>query len=125
MFFRRPHPWDPGYALPPHVLAEPPGRGTLTTNYRPRRSIDTGGERVPPWRSGYAVPDYILEEPLGRGVHTTKQLPRRTVSALIPDALGNYFEVGQEEAPAPKPKRSFPIALLGLAAVVAFFSMRK
>jgi hypothetical protein len=39
-FFQIPNPWNPGYALPDYVLAEPPGRGTFTTAMIPRRTVD-------------------------------------------------------------------------------------
>ncbi len=35
-FYILPTPWDPRYALPDYVQAEPPGRGTFTTK-GPRR----------------------------------------------------------------------------------------
>ena len=41
MFYRLPHPWDPGYAIPDYVRAEPPGRGVHFTKYLPRKTIDT------------------------------------------------------------------------------------
>lgn len=39
-FYQIPNPWNPGYALPDYVLAEPPGRGTFTTNMIPRGTVD-------------------------------------------------------------------------------------
>ena len=41
MFLRKNHPWDPGYALPGHVTAEPMGRGVYVTKYTPRKTIAT------------------------------------------------------------------------------------
>ena len=41
MFYRLPHPWNPGYAIPDYIMAEPPGRGVHRTKYLPRRTIDT------------------------------------------------------------------------------------
>lgn len=52
-FYHQPHPWNPGYAIPKYVLAEPPGRGTFTTKWLPRRTISN------------VVPDY-LAKPTGR-----------------------------------------------------------
>jgi hypothetical protein len=98
MFFRKPHPWDPGYALPANVLAEPPGRGTLTTGYMRRKTIDAPAV-PPPWRTGYAYPDYVGKEPLGRGVYRTKYMPRKTVSTLIPKYLGGLGDVDYERDP--------------------------
>lgn len=42
MFYRLPHPWNPGYAIPDYIMAEPMGRGVHRTKYLPRRTIDTG-----------------------------------------------------------------------------------
>jgi hypothetical protein len=38
-FYHLPHPWNPGYAIPKYVLAEPLGRGTFTTKWLPRGTI--------------------------------------------------------------------------------------
>ncbi len=38
-FLPRRHPWNPGYAVPKYVLAEPPERGTFTTQWLPRGTI--------------------------------------------------------------------------------------
>ena len=51
-FYHQPHPWNPGYAIPKYVLAEPPGRGTFTTKWLPRGTISD------------VVPDF-LAEPVG------------------------------------------------------------
>lgn len=48
-FYHQPHPWNPGYAIPKYVLAEPPGRGTFTTKWLPRRTISQ------------LVPDYLAK----------------------------------------------------------------
>lgn len=40
-FYHLPNPWDPGYAIPEYVMAEPPGRGTFTTKWMPRGTIPT------------------------------------------------------------------------------------
>jgi hypothetical protein len=39
--YNLPSPWNPGYALPDYVQSEPPGRGTFTTGYIERGTIDT------------------------------------------------------------------------------------
>lgn len=83
--FRINHPWDPGYALPPHVMAEPPGTGTLTTAQLPRKTFD---DPVPGYTGGFAVPAYIREEPIGRGAATTMWARRKTIPLYVPDALG-------------------------------------
>lgn len=41
MFYRLPHPWDPGYAIPDYIMAEPPGRGVYVTGYTPRKTIQS------------------------------------------------------------------------------------
>lgn len=38
-FYHLPNPYDPHYAIPEYVLAEPPGRGTFTTKWLPRGTI--------------------------------------------------------------------------------------
>lgn len=38
-FYHLPHPWNPGYAIPRYVMAEPPERGTFTTQWLPRGTI--------------------------------------------------------------------------------------
>ena len=38
-FYHLPNPWDPHYAIPRYVLAEPPERGTFTTQWLPRGTI--------------------------------------------------------------------------------------
>lgn len=87
MQYRRPHPWDPGYAIPEYVMAEPPLRGTYTSKGIPRKTIDAPAI-PPPWRTGYAYPDYVGEEPLGRGVYRTKYLPRKSTDVVVPQAVG-------------------------------------
>lgn len=48
-FYHLPHPWNPGYAIPKYVLAEPPERGTFTTQWLPRGTISQ------------IVPDYLAK----------------------------------------------------------------
>lgn len=38
-FYQLPNPYDPHYAIPEYVMAEPPGRGTFTTKWLPRGTI--------------------------------------------------------------------------------------
>ena len=38
-FYNLPSPWNPGYAIPEYVMAEPPERGTFTTQWLPRGTI--------------------------------------------------------------------------------------
>jgi len=93
--YRKPHPWDPKYAIPKYVMAEPGLRGTFTAKYRRRRSIDAPS--IPaPWRTGYAYPDYVGKEPIGRGVYRTKYMPRRTVDTLVPRYISGLDGVDHE-----------------------------
>jgi hypothetical protein len=87
MQFRLPHPWDPQYALPANVVAEPPRFGTITTAYTPRGTYDWPEEEAPPWAPEYAYPPYLDAEIPGAGVYRTKPLPRRHVDALVPNYL--------------------------------------
>ena len=48
-YLQVPHPWNPGYAIPDYVQAEPPGRCTYTTAWLPRGTIDG------------LVPDYLAK----------------------------------------------------------------
>lgn len=48
-FYHLPHPWNPGYAIPEYVMAEPPDRGTFTTKWLPRGTIPG------------LVPDYLAK----------------------------------------------------------------
>lgn len=87
--YRTRNPYNPGYALPDNVLAEPPGRNTIATVQRQRRTFDSPGVIPQAWRTGYALPDYVEAEPLGRGAISTYQRPRKTIPTLIPNALGD------------------------------------
>jgi hypothetical protein len=40
-FYHLPNPYNPGYAIPDYVMAEPPERGTFTTQWLPRGTIPT------------------------------------------------------------------------------------
>jgi hypothetical protein len=86
--YQFPHPWDPGYAIPAYVAAEPQGRGTFTTKEIPRRTIsEPPRDRQVYNRTRWATPNYAqgryTKNPL-----TTKMIPRRTVSLLAPDFFG-------------------------------------
>lgn len=88
MQFRKAHPWDGGYAIPDHVMAEPPLRGTFTGRGIPRRTIDAPA--VPKaWQTGHAYPNYVGQEPIGQGVFRTKYYPRKSIDVLIPEYLGD------------------------------------
>lgn len=91
--FRSKHPWDPGYVLPGSVLAEPPGRGTLTTVQAPRKTIQ-GNTYIPnAWQGGYALPKYIKKEPWGRGAVSRKWAPRKTIQQTIPESLAGITDI--------------------------------
>lgn len=53
-FYHLPNPWNPHYAIPEYVLAEPPGRGTFTTRWLPRRTISS------------LSPDFIAKPDVGK-----------------------------------------------------------
>lgn len=54
-FYHLPHPWNPGYALPDYVQAEPPERGVFTTAWLPRGTISA------------VVPDFLAKPVMGLG----------------------------------------------------------
>lgn len=95
--FRRGNPYDPGYALPQHVLAEPPGRGTFVTAVSNRRNYDIP-EHIPD--GGYALPEYIRNEPHGQNARSTWQIPRKHADGFIPGDLGNVFVDAFKQNPA-------------------------
>jgi hypothetical protein len=66
-------------------MAEPPGRGTLTTVWAPRKTYDNP---VPNWTGGYAIPNYIMAEPQGRGAAGTYWDQRKTIPVYVPEQLG-------------------------------------
>jgi hypothetical protein len=84
MSFYKNRPWNPGYAVPGYVDAEPFGRGTLTTEQLRRKTYS-----LPPkdWTAGYALPANVQDETAGQGTIETKQIRRRTISQWIPDFL--------------------------------------
>ena len=84
--FRMMNPYDPQYRLPGYVMAEPPGRGALVTDYITRRFIDSPATSS----AGYAVPGYVMSEQVGRGARGTYWLPRRHVDRKAPDALAPF-----------------------------------
>ncbi len=112
--FQYPHPWDPGFAVPKYVLAEPQGRGTFTTKQEPRGTIGTVPKnRMVYNRTRWATPNYAQGR-YGENPLVTKMIPRRTVSLLAPDffsrpaavgsvldgsSLGNDFRVGSSGDP--------------------------
>ena len=104
-FYHEPHPWNPGYAIPRYVLAEPPGRGTFTTEGLPRRTISE------------IRPDY-LAKPMKKKLYGRKAYGMEGVG----DDARRYVLVptGQEEDPSMPPKKEMPgwvipAALVGAA----------
>ena len=55
-FYHLPNPWDPAYAIPKYVMAEPPERGTFTTQWLPRGTISS------------VIPDYLAAPGTGNAV---------------------------------------------------------
>ena len=88
--YRVPHPYDAHFALPDNVVAEPPGRGTLTTHQRPRKSFEARPADMPPaWSAHFDIPSYIVDEPEGRGSMHSYWARRKTIPILLPDSLGS------------------------------------
>ena len=79
------NPYSPGYALPENVLTEPKTRGTVTTNWAPRGTIDSYRAAKPrsAWASGYALPKNVLRETPGQGVLTTNWAPKGTIDSYV------------------------------------------
>ncbi len=79
------NPYSPGYALPENVLTEPKHRGTITTNWAPRGTIDSYRAAKPrsAWASGYALPKNVLRETPGQGVLTTNWAPKGTIDSYV------------------------------------------
>lgn len=96
MQYRRPHPWDGGYAIPDYVMAEPPLRGTFTGRGIDRRTIDAP-ELPGPWQTGYAYPEYVGQEPIGQGVFRTKYYPRKSIDVLVPEAVGDVEGFAEQD----------------------------
>jgi hypothetical protein len=97
---RIPHPWNPGYALPKYVKAEPDGRGAFSTRYIKRGTFFDAPKSMRDG-AGYALPNYVRAEPVERGTFTTKYTPRRTVGALAPDMLQRAGALGSDDASDP------------------------
>lgn len=110
--YRIPHPWNPRFALPANVMAEPPGRHTITTAQRARKSFDMPGYVPKAWRGGFDIPKYIKQENIGRGAASAMQRTRKTFDAMIPDALGDI------EAPMPYRLSQEVYALDGVSDVI-------
>lgn len=70
-FYKLPGPWNPGYVIPKYVQAEPPERGTITTQMLPRGTIPQ------------LIPDYLA----------VKDPPVRVTSTLAQHSLkGTCFD---------------------------------
>lgn len=83
------NPYSPGYALPENVLTEPKHRGTITTNWAPRGTIDSYRAAKPrsAWASGYALPKNVLREKPGQGVLTTTWAPKGTIDSYVSPSM--------------------------------------
>jgi len=90
-YYNKPHPWDPGFAVPDYARSENPGRagGIHTTIQLPRGTFDDPGAPARPWVSGFALPAYVQNEPLGRGTVGTGQLRRRRIPVELQPSLGS------------------------------------
>lgn len=95
--YRIPHPYNAHFALPDNVMAEPPGRGTLTTQQRPRKSFEPRPPQMPAaWDPGFAIPSYIRHEHEGRGAMSTHQARRRTIPGYLPEELNGLGSLGND-----------------------------
>lgn len=90
--FQYKNPWDPGYAIPKYVLAEPQGRGTFTTRQLPRGTISQVPKDL--HNGGFAVPKYAKRR-FGENPLVTNMIPRRTVSTFAPDIFQRPKTGGQ------------------------------
>lgn len=80
-FYQLPNPWNPGYVIPDYVMAEPPERGTFTTQWLPRGTISE------------LVPDFLAKpgkQLLGRSDASLGSLSGCSIagSSLGHDSLG-------------------------------------
>lgn len=92
-FYNLPSAWDPGYAIPAYVMAEPPGRGTFTTAWLPRGTIS---ELVPEFQAQRAGTTLLDRKDAGLGSlgddTLGAQAPQRAAKG---DAIAGY---GQKAA---------------------------
>lgn len=91
-FENKKSPYNPGYAIPKYVLKEPAGRGTFTTRWRPRGSIDVlppGSPSLTGKGSGYALPKNVKKEVPGMGTLTTAYVPRGSTFFRPGDTLAS------------------------------------
>lgn len=84
-YYKRPHPWDSGFAIPNYIRSEAPGaRGGVHTSMQLPRGTFGPVVRPKPWQSGFALPEYIKREPVGRGAAATLQARRKTIPTKLP-----------------------------------------
>jgi hypothetical protein len=83
--YQRHHPYDPGFALPKYVRAEPPGRGSWHSFDAARGTIS---QRPKGWTGGFTQPRYVLAEPDRRGAIHSYDMARRSIGMRIPDPFG-------------------------------------
>ncbi len=117
-FYHLPNPWNPHYAIPDYVMAEPPGRGTFTTAWLPRRTISE------------LVPDFIAKPDPGMKLLDRRDAGLEGMGAdpyiMMP---GSQLEIG----PGGKPYETLGgfvddhkgKLMLGAAAVAAWMLLRK
>jgi hypothetical protein len=114
-FYHLPNPWNPNYAIPDYVMAEPPGRGTFTTKWLPRGTIPD------------LIPDFLAkpgQKILGRGDAGLGSLGGNTLegNSLAENSLarncfaGNTLGADDEVATSrPAPRRAQFYAPTGAA----------
>lgn len=113
-FYHLPNAWNPGYAIPDYVMAEPPERGTFTTKWLPRGTISA------------VVPDFLAKP--------GKRLLGRTdadLGSLGADTLDAAALMATSKKPVRAPSSSsglpgwvLPVALAGVG-VIVFLKFRK
>ena len=82
-YLKKSNPYNPGYALPKNVKAEPERRGTFTTRAAPRGTIDSyrAAKKGTFWDPGFALPKNVLAEKPGQGVMVTNWAPKGTIDS--------------------------------------------
>jgi len=113
-FYHLPNPWNPGYAIPDYVMAEPPERGTFTTKWLPRGTISQ------------VVPDFLAKPGkrlLGRDDADLGSLGADTLDASKMLAPQTAFTKKPPSAGG-LPKWVLPVALGGVGLLI-FMKMRK
>jgi hypothetical protein len=130
-FYHLPNPWNPGYAIPQYVMAEPPGRGTFTTKWLPRGTIP---ELIPDFLAkpgqkilgrgdaglGSLGGNTLAENTLARSCFSDDTLAGDTLGAKAIEAAAQIVTaaVGAKNAQPRTPSWVLPAALVGGGALL-------